>query len=68
EDEENVIPLYVPDDISFLELEDAVMKLIKFNSTSHVMEMLSLNPRMTKFPVPPVKIYCDVNVKWYLSV
>ncbi|CAA0842098.1 Unknown protein, partial [Striga hermonthica] len=42
--------------------------LIKFNSTSHVMEMLSLNPRMNKFPVPPVKIDCDVNVKWYLSV
>ncbi|XP_022855837.1 uncharacterized protein LOC111377032 [Olea europaea var. sylvestris] len=66
--EENVDILYVPSSISYIELYNKVQELVNVDSKLYEIEMMSLNPGMSKFSVPPQRINSDMKVKWFLSI
>lgn len=51
-----------------MELYNKVQELVNVDSNLYEIEMMSLNPGMTKFSVPPQRINCDMKVKWFLSI
>ncbi|KAL2541757.1 Uncharacterized protein Adt_02735 [Abeliophyllum distichum] len=64
----NVTPVLVSNTTTYAELCDKVRRVLGVDSMLNDIEMATIVPGISNVPVPPMKIDCDNNVKWYLSV
>lgn len=67
-DEDTATNIFVSKTISYTELYDEVRKAVKVDPIIYDIEMKFLVPGMAKLFVPPMKITCDMDVSWFLSL
>ncbi|KAL2546463.1 hypothetical protein Fot_15696 [Forsythia ovata] len=65
---ESVAALVVSENTSYTELYNEIGNLLIFDSSEYEMEFGFLFPNNTNFPVPPVKITSDMQLKWLIEL
>lgn len=64
----SLTPLLISKTISYVELYEKVGESLGIDTRFQKMEFAALVPGICNVPIPPMKIDCDNNVLWYISV